>query len=240
MVKNGILWLDSCKSTNDEAASHLGDSGIRAVAAGHQTAGRGRAGRSWHSPPGAGLYLSWIGQPRFPQSLGGLVPLMAAVTVAEVCDTLGVEVQLKWPNDVLVNGRKLAGILCEARGTPQAWTVIVGVGLNIQEPPNGFPEEIPGVALSELTESPLETTVIAEALTRGFERHMTSMEHAGGSSIIDAWGQRGIPVGTLIRRGSLEGRFAGLTREGALRLEAEDGIHEVHAGDVEMMEKPEE
>ena len=239
MVNEGIVWLDQCASTNDEAARRLNDPSVHAVAARHQTAGRGRAGRTWHSPPGSGLYLSWIGRPGFSQSLGGLVPLMAAVTVAEVCDTLEVPVQLKWPNDVLVNGRKLAGILCEARGTPQSWTVIVGIGLNIQSPPDGFPPDVPGVALSDLSDRPLDTDSIARTLVRGLSRHLGDLGRPG-ASIIEAWMERGIPLGTPIRRGDTEGRFAGLTREGALRLETGSGIHEVHAGDVDLIERAEE
>lgn len=238
MVNDGILWLEECASTNDEAAARLADPGVRAVAARHQTAGRGRAGRSWHSPTGTGLYLSWIGRPDFSQSLGGLVPLMAAVSVADVCNGLGVSVQLKWPNDVLVNGRKLAGILCEARGTPHAWTVVVGVGLNLHCPPNGFPPEVPGCALSEFTDQALDAETIARSLVRTFSRNLTDMGRSG-ADIVDAWMQRGIPLGTPIRRGEIEGVFAGLTNEGALRLRTDDGIHEVHAGDVDLLDKVE-
>ena len=77
MVNNGLLWLSECTSTNDEANARISDPGIRAVASDHQTAGRGRLGRPWFSPPGSGLYMSWIARPRFSQAtrLSNQLPL---------------------------------------------------------------------------------------------------------------------------------------------------------------------
>jgi len=235
MVEDGIVWLDACTSTNDEAASRANDPRVLAVAATSQTQGRGRAGRSWHSPPNSGLYLSWIGRPSFPQALGSLIPLMAAVSVAEVCDSLDVTVSLKWPNDVLIEGRKLAGILCEARGTPQAWTVVVGIGLNIFRPSSGYPEDIPAIALDERTDHPLDPKAIAPAIVQRLDGHLRSLSRDGAAPVLAAWERRGYPLGSSLRRGDIVGTFAGLTDEGALRLKTETGIQTVHAGDVDII-----
>ncbi len=236
MVKDGIVWLESCASTNDEAGSLVKDTSVVAVAATAQTQGRGRAGRAWHSPPGAGLYLSWIGRPRFPQSLGSVVPLMAAVTVAELCERLGVKVQLKWPNDVLIGNRKLAGVLCEARGTPREWTVIIGIGLNIFRPEGGYPDAVPAVALDEYTREELDPKDLAEELVSRLDARLTELGRDGGAPVIGAWERRGYPRGSTLQRGDLRGTFAGLTDEGALRLATETGIHTIHAGDVDIIE----
>ena len=110
MVKDGLLWLETCSSTNDEAATRINEPGLVAVASHHQEQGRGRMGRSWFSPPGCGLYMSWIARPKFPQSMGGAIPMLAAAATAEVMTELGIKPTLKWPNDVLIGRQKLSGI----------------------------------------------------------------------------------------------------------------------------------
>jgi BirA family biotin operon repressor/biotin-[acetyl-CoA-carboxylase] ligase len=160
---------------------------------------------------------------------------MAAVSVAEVCDSLDVTVSLKWPNDVLIEGRKLAGILCEARGTPQAWTVVVGIGLNIFRPSSGYPEDIPAIALDERTDHPLDPKAIAPAIVQRLDGHLRSLSRDGAAPVLAAWERRGYPLGSSLRRGDIVGTFAGLTDEGALRLKTETGIQTVHAGDVDII-----
>ena len=103
--------------------------------------------------------------PQFDSSLGSAIPLLAAVATGEVCWLYGVKVQLKWPNDVLFEKRKLAGILCEARGTPDRWSAIVGIGLNLKRPANGWPTDIPAIALDEVSDGDINREDIAYALT---------------------------------------------------------------------------
>ncbi|MEZ4431828.1 MAG: hypothetical protein R3F65_05400 [bacterium] len=124
---DGIVWLDVCGSTNDEAWLRVDDSAVRAVAAEAQTAGRGRRGRRWLSRGGCGLYLSYVARPAFAPSLGAALPLMAAVAVAEVVGALGVGAVVKWPNDVLVGGGSWRGS-CVRRGGGARLAGGAGVG----------------------------------------------------------------------------------------------------------------
>ncbi len=230
-----LLWLSACGSTNDEAVQRLGDPTVWAVGADQQTAGRGRLGRSWWSAPGAGLYLSWIARPDFPQSMGAALPLLAAVAMADALVARGLSPMLKWPNDVLVGGRKLAGVLCEARGTPARWSAVVGLGLNLRRPPTGWPSDVPAVALDELGLEPPSPRALAEDLLPRFEDWLARIPGEGLAPIIAAWQRHGPPMGTRLRRGAHDGRYLGLAADGALRLETSTGVHLVHTGDVELV-----
>ncbi|MFT7621882.1 MAG: BirA family biotin operon repressor/biotin-[acetyl-CoA-carboxylase] ligase [Myxococcota bacterium] len=135
-------------STNDEAG-RLADEGAAhgtVVTADEQTAGRGRGGRSWFSPANGNIYLSVIWRPigsleRVPQ-----LTLQAAVAVHRAVADLGGEPQLKWPNDVFVDGRKCAGVLSELRIGAHGPAVIVGIGLNVAAMPAETPDEVASVA----------------------------------------------------------------------------------------------
>lgn len=139
-------------STND-LARRLADGGAASgtvVLADEQTAGRGRVGRQWVSPPGLGIWLSLVARPRaLPEP--GLLPLVVGVAVARALDPFAGAgtVQVKWPNDLLVGGAKVGGILCEGaweEGAPSH--VVVGIGLNVLHAPADFPLEIAAVATS--------------------------------------------------------------------------------------------
>lgn len=233
-----VIWLDSCASTNDEAMRRATDRSVRAVCATTQTAGRGRLGRSWSSPPDVGLYLSYIAHPRFSAKLGTALPLMAAVAVAETCATLGVRPTVKWPNDLLVNGRKLAGILCEARINAQKWHAVVGIGLNLHTPPEGWPADVPGIALDALIPTVPDPKIVAETLLERLD-HWFALTTTAQSldPVRQAWQTWAPPLGTWMRRDTTRGRFAGLAEDGALRLETDQGILVVHAGDVSILEE---
>ena len=232
MVNARILWLDSCQSTNDEAAERLDDLTLDAVASAHQTEGRGRAGRTWYSPVNSGLYLSVIGRPQFSQRHGGWVPLLTAVSVAEVLQEKGVSVTLKWPNDVIVDGKKLAGILCEARGNPSEWTVVIGIGLNIFKPSGGYPADVPAIALDECTAGTFDIRSLAEVIVSRVKQRLTGFSGEGWTALSEAWLAHAYPLGTRLTRGETTGEFAGLESDGALRLRTDAGIEIVHAGDV--------
>ena len=142
--------LAECASTNDEAAAwaRQGAPEGAVVIADAQTRGRGRQGRSWHSPPGAALYFSTVLRPKLP--LPKLPPLTLAVGVAlaETVTALGVPARLKWPNDVLVEGKKLAGILTEsATQGGRLEHVIVGIGVNLSV--EEFPQGVNAISLHE-------------------------------------------------------------------------------------------
>ncbi len=233
---NGLVWLETCVSTNDLALAAIDRPEVRAVGADRQTGGRGRRGRAWFSPPGAGLYLSWIARPAFGPERGTIVPLLAAVALAEVCDRLGARPMLLWPNDLLLRGRKLAGILCEARIGPGAWAAVVGVGLDLRTPPEGFPPDVPGIALDAQVADVPPARDVALRVIEALDAWLARATDEGAAPVIRAWLEYGPAPGTRMRRGALEGTFAGLGPDGALRLLTEGGEVQVHTGEVQMVD----
>lgn len=228
-------WLTRCESTNAEAWRRADEPGFVGIGADEQTAGRGRAGRAWRSPFKLGLYCSALLRPQFPPSLGAAVPLMAAVAAAEACQELGVEVQLKWPNDLLLNGRKLGGILSEAQLDGAGWRVVVGLGLNLKTPAEGYPPEIPGVALDMGLNTPPDAPDLAGLWLPGLLRWSDRVAVEGLAPVIKAWSTWGPPRGSLLSRGDQRGRFEGLSSSGGLLLRVDGVTHEIHAGDVEII-----
>lgn len=229
-----ILWLDSCESTNAEALARLDVSGLKAVCAHAQTAGRGRQGRRWYSD--SALCLSWIARPPCEIAHGGLLPLMAAVVLAEYCEALGTTATVKWPNDLLIDGRKLAGILCEARTDRARWAAVVGIGLNVATPSEGWPPNVPGVALDVLTRQPPDKRGLAEDLVNRLDARLPLLGTVQGRRrLLRDWHDFAPPEGTPMRRGEIDGRFAGLEPDGALRLQTAQGLTIVHTGDVHLI-----
>ena len=226
----GLVWLESCGSTNDEAWRRVDDLGVRAVGADGQTSGRGRRGRTWHSPAGRGLYLSWIARPSFGPEHAGALPLLAGLCVAEMANALGVEARLKWPNDVLVGGRKLAGVLGEARVADGRMVAVVGIGMNLRSPPEGYPPEVPGTAL-ESNLNAIEVAARLLDLLEGALGHLPS--DAPTAAVVERWMTLGPAPGTRMRQGSVEGAYVGLAPDGALLLDTANGRVGLHAGEVE-------
>jgi BirA family transcriptional regulator, biotin operon repressor / biotin---[acetyl-CoA-carboxylase] ligase len=142
-----LIHLDTTGSTNDHAhqLARAGAPHGTVVVAEHQTAGRGRQGRSWETARGRALTLSAV--LRLPDPQLALLPLAAAVAVCEACEQLAaVEAQIKWPNDVWIDALKVAGILIEAR--PQEGWAVAGVGLNVNTRGEEFPSELRPIATS--------------------------------------------------------------------------------------------
>lgn len=152
-----IHRFDSIDSTNDEAIrlSEAGAEEGTIVIALEQSGGKGRRGRSWSSPPGCGLYLSVVLRPGKPFSELGQLAFVAAVAAAEsIRKVSGLDARIKWPNDILINGRKVIGILIEARQVkehesdqkPSYPAAIIGIGINVNT--LEFPAELAGKATS--------------------------------------------------------------------------------------------
>jgi BirA family biotin operon repressor/biotin-[acetyl-CoA-carboxylase] ligase len=206
-----------------------------------QTAGRGRAGRPWHSEPGAVLTfsLAW----HFDQPLHALtgLPLAVGVAIAETLSDLGVPVNLKWPNDVLKEGRKLAGILIEtAKAAPRSSWAVIGIGLNLKLPASlaadiGQPAaslDLPDVDINALLGK--IANALAEALVQ-FEQH-------GLPAFIARWNRWHAHASQTVcilegERILHEGRALGITDNGALLLETAGGIVSVMSGDVSLRAK---
>ena len=236
-----LLRLDSVSSTND-VARDLALSGASeglCVIAREQTAGRGRQARSWSSPPGEGLYLSLILRPSITASASGIITLAAAVAVAETLRLdLEIAADIKWPNDVLVAGRKICGILVEAaiEGDRLQYAVM-GIGVNLAQ--RSFPEELgdDATSLRMVTGRVVEPEAFMQLLLPRLEHwYLAAMSEAAG--VRARWEElsssgHDCRVRVESSEGAIEGVTRGLTAGGALIVELATGERlEIVAGDV--------
>jgi BirA family biotin operon repressor/biotin-[acetyl-CoA-carboxylase] ligase len=224
------LHLRETGSTNDRARA-LASAGAphgTIVTADAQSAGRGRQGRVWSAPPGHALLLSVV--LRDPPSL---LPLYAAVAVAETVASLAPQgaVGIKWPNDVHLDGRKVAGILAEGR--PQEGWVVLGIGLNVALRVEDLPAELHGTAAT-LGLQPSQRDAVLVVLLEQLERSLA----LSASDLLEAWRARDVLRGREVRWAGGTGTAAGVDGEGRLVVELDGGgrtaldAGEVHLGRV--------
>jgi BirA family biotin operon repressor/biotin-[acetyl-CoA-carboxylase] ligase len=194
------------------------------VTAAEQTAGRGRQGRTWSAPPGRSLLCSVV--IREPPRL---LPLAAGVAVAELAAANGAEARVKWPNDVLVEGRKVAGILVEGR--PQERWAVVGVGLNVAVREADFPPELRGQAAS----LGLEPAAIEPTLT-ALLTELDRWVKAPADEVLEAVRRRDALQGREIRWADEKGRADGIDGDGRLLIRTGDGRRlALDAGEVHLL-----
>lgn len=207
------------------------------VVAEHQTAGRGRHGRSWTDAPGHNLLFSLVLRPPLPADRLGLLSLAAALAVAEtVAPWVGpVRPTLKWPNDVLLEGRKTCGLLVEARlgTTPVA---VLGVGLNVNQ--TAFPPELAerATSLALVAGRPLLRVGLLAALLAHLEARYDELLADGGEAARRDFEERMAradgPVTLHANGRTVTGHLEGLAPDGGLRLRTPDGLRTFHAGEV--------
>ncbi len=235
-----LIALDSIDSTNEEA-KRLAAGGapeVTVVWAGEQTAGKGRRGRGWVSPPG-NLYCSLLLRPHYPATVAMQLGFVTAIALAEAVLAVlprGAFVTCKWPNDVLVEGRKVAGILLESAASEDNlldW-LVVGVGLNVAHHPSevGFP------ATSLLSEGAREITVpgMLETVCLRFLSGLVTWRNLGFASVRRAWLQRahglGEPMTAHLEGETLDGVFRTLGEDGTLVMDVEGVERRITAADV--------
>jgi BirA family transcriptional regulator, biotin operon repressor / biotin---[acetyl-CoA-carboxylase] ligase len=236
------IELDECDSTNDDAA-RLARAGARhgtVVMARAQRAGRGRDGRSWASPRDAGLYLSAVIRPLL--ALVDVPPMTLAIGVG-LCDAaraVGAPAMVKWPNDALVGGKKLAGVLVEAHSQGQRLdAVIVGIGVNLT--PAALPPELADTAISleQAAGAPVDRAGFVDQLLAHVERWIDRYIASGLPAIAPAWRDRmaaGITARARVDGIDVCGEVIGLDSDGAVMLRGAGGrVHRVRSGDVEVV-----
>ena len=213
-------------STN-ERAKELADAGAphgTLVTADEQEAGRGRQGRVWTAPSGSAVLMSLI--LRDLDERHALLPLAAAVAVCEACE--GVGPQVKWPNDVWIDGRKVAGILIEGR--PQEGWAVLGIGVNVTT--DSFPPELAEIATSlRLAGNETTPSDVLAGLIAGLGRWID----APPASVLEAWRSRDALKGELVRWSDCEGVADGIDDSGALRVQTDDGPVTLDAGEVHLL-----
>lgn len=247
---SGATWIGGridCLDTVDSTNSYLrrlavqgAIDGVVAVAE-EQTGGRGRLGRTWVSPPGRNLYLSVLLRCDMPPEAMGQVSLTAGLAACETVDEWCAGT-LKWPNDVLVDGRKVVGILCEAEVRGGERQVVIGVGINVNMRLDEFPVDLRDKAgsLAHASGGEIDRNLVAGRLLSHLERRYDELRRRGFAGLAAEWTRR---CGFLNRRirvqepgGIVEGEVLGLAPDGALCLKRSDGgEYRVLAGDVTVL-----
>jgi BirA family transcriptional regulator, biotin operon repressor / biotin---[acetyl-CoA-carboxylase] ligase len=239
-----MYWLESTASTNDVAA-RLAEAGATegtTVVAETQTAGRGRHGHVWFSPPGAGLYVSVIVRPGRALSAGdhpaALITLASGVAIAEAVRVVtGLPAEIKWPNDVLIGRRKLAGILTESAvqsGILQF--VIIGFGVNLRP---AFSPELASrkTSIEEETTGPADRALLLAEILAAISDRYADLQAGRFDAILSAWRRlaislRGARVEWDSPAGIVRGRAEDIDRHGALLVRVGDTIERIIAGEV--------
>lgn len=235
-----LLRYDSIGSTNDEAKAlaHAGAAEGTLVWAGEQTEGRGRRGRLWLSPPG-NLYLSLIMRPAVAPARAAQLGFVAALALAEGVGALcgpNLDIRCKWPNDILVAGRKLAGILLESEITDNDRIdfVVIGAGANLASRPDGV--EYPATSLTEQGFPGIGPGHLLQACVGRFDFWARIWRAEGFAPIRAAWLTRAAGLGAEIRvrleRTTVFGRFLDLDESGSLVIDTAAGRRRIAAGEV--------
>jgi BirA family biotin operon repressor/biotin-[acetyl-CoA-carboxylase] ligase len=244
-IRFRMHWLRSASSTNDVAA-RLAESGAEegtVVVAEAQTAGRGRQGRAWFSPPGAGLYVSIVVRPGADISTDrnplALLTLASGVAIAEaVRGATALPAEIKWPNDVLIGRRKLAGILAESAVQASAVQyIVIGFGVNLQ--PAAYPHELAArvTSIEAETGRAADRALILAEILGAFGRRYTDLRAGRFDAILSAWRQlapslAGARVEWDSPSGIVRGRAVDIDPQGALLVQVGDNRERVVAGEV--------
>ncbi len=235
-----LIIHQEARSTQDLARDLAGrgePEGL-AVMALRQTHGRGRLGRSWLSPEGKNLALSLILRPDLDPGHAALLGMLASVAAAEAVEEKGAhQAQVKWPNDVLVTGRKIAGILPEARTTGALIDfVIIGIGVNVNSQASDFPPHLSDSVTSLLLCTGKEH--VLEDVAHCFLRRMATLydrvRTQGCRFIAPLWETRWAHKGLMLVRNGMSGLAEGVDQDGTLILKTDDGCRlRVHSGEAE-------
>lgn len=223
-------FLSETDSTNEEIkrclSTHSSELGLIVIADG-QTRGRGRRGRTWHSEPGTGIYLSTLIRPDlFPEQLPILTLMAGLATAKAVNEFIPHPAQLKWPNDLLLKGKKIAGILCE-RHSAKIPAVIIGIGINANQ--NHFPRNLKEIATSLKLEfgKDVNRTALIKSLITQLDLLCSQLKEKKIQGIIDNWTQNTDLFGKTISLKKANqntiGKAIRLDRQGRLVIINESG-----------------
>lgn len=228
-------WLPSTTSTNTVARERAlaGAPHGHVVVADHQTSGRGSNGRSWESPPGTDLYLSIVTRPTIDFAQLAALTLAVGLGVAEALPVQ--DAMIKWPNDIYFSDRKCCGILVESFGARTHPIAIIGIGVNVNR--ESFEGELREVATSLRNESGQshDRTVVLAELIQGVERRYDEFIARGLAPMHDAIKARLRGLGQSVTIDGARGTLLGLAPNGALTVQFESGVRDVHSGQLQFV-----
>lgn len=242
------LW-DEIDSTSTRAAQLAAEGAAEGVVvmARLQTAGRGRQGRTWVSPPNSGIYASFLLRPTLPPQAVPLMSLATGVAVVEaIANVTGLQVGLKWVNDVVADGKKVGGILSEMTtntdsanpGAGNHRSLVVGIGLNVHLEETDLDEPLHQRVqwLERLAGQAIDYNLLAAELCFCLEERYFDMRNGQRRRIVDMWKKRSVTLGKKIRAASgntiVEGTAVDIDENGALVLSTSDGNIKLHAGEI--------
>ncbi|MCF7822134.1 MAG: biotin--[acetyl-CoA-carboxylase] ligase [Mariprofundaceae bacterium] len=245
LIGSECMVFDEIDSTNREAmrqAEAGADEGL-VIIANRQTSGRGRLGRSWYTAEHDSLALSILLRPDIGPEKVAQLSLLTAVALFRALSEFVPGLGIKWPNDIMYNGAKIAGILTEMRGEPgQVHAVVIGIGINVRRPAGGWPEEITRKVsdLSTASGRDLSRLDTALAIIRAMERGYREYSTSGFAPIREAWWRAHAASGQRVRahgsNGYVEGIAEALDNDGALLLRTGGKLQRFIAGDIELMD----
>ena len=243
IIGKEMHYHPSVDSTNRvaKALAYNGAADGAIVVAEEQTGGKGRLNRNFYSPRGKGIWFSVILRPNLLPKDAPKCTLMAAVAIAEAMKRFNLKADIKWPNDIMFNGRKLVGILTEMTGEIGKITyLVVGVGINVNISRKEFPEELRNIAasLSEMSGEEISRVKFFRAVLEEFDKLYREVTVADFDKVIQRWKEYNITLGKNIKvisaidGKSFTGKAVDLNADGALVVETEQGLDTVYAGDV--------
>ncbi len=241
---NKIYTFDSIDSTNNcaKAVAGIGAAEGTVVITEEQTAGKGRLGRPWQANPNENLMFSLVLRPRVSADSLNLLPLYVAVAVAQAIEAVtGLNVDCKWPNDILYKGKKVAGILIEGSVKQNAVDyVVIGIGVNVNQV--RFDGELSTKASSLRMEArkEIDRAVLFREILKGLESDYMSFQTSGFQSVVPQWLARSSMVNRTIsisqQGNTISGVVKGLSADGGLVLQTNGAEKTVFAGDVTVLQ----
>lgn len=245
LIDNGVIYFNSVDSTNLAAKRFAAKSttGYSVIIAEKQKQGRGRSGRSWHSPAGKGLWFSVLLRPEeLPQNDAAPITLATAAVLAKELNRICcLPVKIKWPNDLILNNKKIGGILTEIKNTDHCIEyLVVGIGLNVNQQPKDFLSELRPLASSLAIEANhrFDRTELFLVIINQLKEAYTLFIEQGFSPFYALWKDYNITLGKKIcihqSGAALEGIAVDLTKDGSLMVEDRYGKnHTIKSGEIQ-------
>ncbi len=241
VLGNVVKYYKSVLSTNNEAKKFAsqGAADGTIIVSEEQSTGRGRLSRGWYSPAGKGIWFTIILRPNFLPQEAPKCTLMAAVALAKAVKKFGLDVGIKWPNDILFEGKKIVGILTEMNAEMDRVNyIIIGMGINVNIARDEFPDEIKDIAtsFSIMKGERLPRLEILNELLYELENLYEKAQTDGFMPILDEWKKYSVTLGQEVNVIGINETFAGkavdIDGDGALLVETTEGTRRVLAGDV--------